>query len=180
MPKKVVKQKVSAKKQEGASLFSENKRTFGIGGDLPGKRDLGRFVKWPKYVRLQRQKAVLMKRLKVPPAIAQFANTLDKSSATELFRIMDKYRPETREAKKDRLTVEAEAIAGGGAATKGPKPVVIKYGINHITALIETKKAKLVIIAHDVEPIEVCALALSRCARLAALHCVLACLCWGS
>lgn len=125
------------------------------GGDLPGKRDLGRFVKWPKYVRLQRQKAVLLKRLKVPPAIAQFANTLDKASATELFRILDKYRPETREDKKARLAAEAESVAAGGAAAKGPKPVVVKYGINHVTALIEKKKAQLVVIAHDVEPIEV-------------------------
>jgi hypothetical protein len=125
------------------------------GGDLPGKRDLGRFVKWPKYVRLQRQKAVLLKRLKVPPAIAQFANTLDKASATELFRLLDKYRPETREDKKARLTTEAESVAAGGAAAKGPKPVVVKYGINHVTALIEKKKAQLVVIAHDVEPIEV-------------------------
>ena len=30
----------------------------------------------------------------------------------------------------------------------------IKYGLNHITTLIEQKKAKLVIIAHDVDPIE--------------------------
>lgn len=35
------------------------------------------------------------------------------------------------------------------------KPVVVKYGINHVTALIEQKKAKLVVIAHDVDPIEV-------------------------
>jgi len=30
----------------------------------------------------------------------------------------------------------------------------VKYGLNHITALIESKKAKLVVIAHDVDPIE--------------------------
>jgi hypothetical protein len=37
----------------------------------------------------------------------------------------------------------------------GPKPVVAKYGLNHVTALVEAKKAKLVVIAHDVTPIEV-------------------------
>lgn len=36
-----------------------------IGGDLPPKRDLTRFVKWPEYVRLQRQKVILNQRLKV-------------------------------------------------------------------------------------------------------------------
>lgn len=31
---------------------------------------------------------------------------------------------------------------------------MIKYGLNHVTALIENKKAQLVLIAHDVDPIE--------------------------
>ena len=30
----------------------------------------------------------------------------------------------------------------------------MKYGLNHITTLIETKQAKMVIIAYDVDPIE--------------------------
>jgi len=34
------------------------------------------------------------------------------------------------------------------------KPVILKYGLNHITSLIEQKEAKLVIIAHDVDPLE--------------------------
>merc|ERR1719458_2061715 len=33
-------------------------------------------------------------------------------------------------------------------------PVNLKYGINHITWLVENKKARLVVIAHDVDPIE--------------------------
>merc|ERR1712204_24166 len=34
------------------------------------------------------------------------------------------------------------------------KPISIKFGINHITKLCEQKKAQLVCIAHDVDPIE--------------------------
>jgi ribosomal protein L7Ae-like RNA K-turn-binding protein len=34
------------------------------------------------------------------------------------------------------------------------KPFFVKYGLNHSVALIEAKKASLVIIAHDVDPIE--------------------------
>ena len=41
-------------------------------------------------------------------------------------------------------------------AELGPKPTVVKFGLNHVTALIEAKKAKLVVIAHDVTPVEVC------------------------
>ena len=106
--KKVV-QKSQPAADKGGSIFHPKKRTFSIGGDIPGKRDLGRFVKWPKYVRLQRQYRVLYKRLKVPPGINQFTQTLDKTNAAELFRMMDKYRPEDKSAKKDRLKAEAEA-----------------------------------------------------------------------
>jgi len=50
------------------------------GQDIQPKRDLSRFVRWPKYIRLQRQKAILMKRLKVPPPINQFTQTLDRQT----------------------------------------------------------------------------------------------------
>merc|ERR1712178_411845 len=51
-------------------------KNFGIGQDIQPKRDLSRFVAWPKYIRLQRQKAILFQRLKVPPPINQFNQTL--------------------------------------------------------------------------------------------------------
>lgn len=51
-----------------------------LGGDIQPKRDLSRFVKWPKYIRLQRQKTILYQRLKVPPSINQFTQTLDKQT----------------------------------------------------------------------------------------------------
>lgn len=37
---------------------------------------------------------------------------------------------------------------------KKEKPIEIKFGLNHVTTLIEERKAKLVVIAHDVDPIE--------------------------
>ncbi len=52
-----------------------------------------------------------------------------------------------------RLKAEAEARAAGKEADK-KKPVVVKYGINHITQLIESGKAQMVVIAHDVDPLE--------------------------
>ena len=61
-------------------LFEKHPRNFGIGQDIQPKRDLSRFVKWPKYVRLQRQKAVLQTRLKIPPAVNQFYSTLDRQA----------------------------------------------------------------------------------------------------
>lgn len=48
------------------------------GGHIQPKRDLTRFVKWPRYVRIQRQRRILYQRLKVPPTINQFTYTLEK------------------------------------------------------------------------------------------------------
>lgn len=126
----------------------------GIGGSLPPRRDLHRFVRWPVYVRIQRQRRVLTQRLKVPPAINRFTKTLDKSTATALFKLLLKYRPEDKAAKKQRLLAEAEARVKGVEVEK-KRPVVVKYGINHITQLVEANKAQLVVIAHDVDPLEI-------------------------
>lgn len=52
----------------------------GLGGVPLPKRDLHRFVKWPQYVRLQRQKRVLSMRLKVPPIINQVGRSVDWSA----------------------------------------------------------------------------------------------------
>merc|ERR1719326_1723675 len=138
-------------------------RTFSIGGDiLSQKRDLSRFVRWPKYVRLQRAKMTLLKRIKIPPAINQFAQTFDKRQASQLFRLLNNMKPETRAEKKERLA----------AAAKDKKPVSVKMGINHVTTLIEEKKAKLVVIAHDVDPIEIIVWLPSLCKARGLPYCI--------
>ncbi len=148
---------VPTKKAEAKEvpLFAKNPKNFGIGQDIQPKRDVGRFVKWPKYVRLQRQKRVLYQRLKVPPSIHQFTQTLDKGTAQSLFKILHKFRPEDKAQKKARLGAAAAAKAASDKVEAGPKPISVKFGLNHVTSLIEQKKAQLVVIAHDVEPIEV-------------------------
>lgn len=74
----------------------------------------------------------------------------------ELFKLLAKYKPETLKEKKERLAKAAEQKAKSGETSQGSKPYFVKSGLNHITHLIEQKKAQLVIIAHDVDPIEVC------------------------
>ena len=64
--------------------------------------------------------------------------------------LLSKYRPESKEEKKARRT----AAAAAESAPDSKKPKVIKFGLNHVTTLIEERKAKLVVIAHDVDPIE--------------------------
>lgn len=116
-----------------------------------------RYVKWPKYVRIQRQRRVLYERIKIPPSINQFSHTADKNQAAELFKLLLRYRPETRVAKKERLTAAAKQLEESKEAPSSKPRPVVKFGLNHITTLVEQKKAKLVVIAHDVDPIEVSA-----------------------
>merc|ERR1712226_1528976 len=107
----LIKKKKEVKEQN--PLFEKRPKNFGIGQDIQPKRDLTRFVRWPKYIRLQRQKTVLQRRLKVPPAINQFKSTLDKQTAQNLFRLATKYRPESKLAKKERMRKRAEERAAG-------------------------------------------------------------------
>merc|ERR1712031_51844 len=119
MVKKV--SKGAAKKEEFPKNAVEKKgRVFSIGGDvLPPKRDLTRFVKWPKYVRLQRAKMTLLKRIKVPPGINQFSNTFDKRQASQLFRLLNNLKPETKAAKKERIKeLAASAVKGDNKSSK--------------------------------------------------------------
>ena len=95
-----------------------------------------------------------MQRLKVPPAINQFSKTLDKNQAAELFKLLVKYQPETKSAKAARIEATAAAVAAKENVAQKPPSPSLKYGLKHVTSLIEKKKAKLVIIAHDVDPIE--------------------------
>lgn len=112
-------------------------------------------VRWPEYVRLQRQRKILNLRLKVPPAIAQFQNVLDRNTAAQTLKLLNKYRPESKTEKKERLLKEATAIKEGKKKEDvSKKPYAVKYGLNHVVGLIENKKASLVLIPNDVDPIE--------------------------
>ena len=78
---------------------------------------------------------------------------------------MDKYRPESRQEKKARLRERAEQRAKGRADEPGKKKAVVRSGISSVTSLVEQKKATLVVIAHDVDPIEV-----SLCSKCSSLY----------
>ncbi|KAI3862335.1 hypothetical protein MKW92_039837, partial [Papaver armeniacum] len=106
--------------------FEKRPKQFGIGGALPPKNDLHRF-----------------QRLKVLPDLNRFTKTLDKNLVLH----------QDKAAKKERLLKRAQAESEGKIA-EAKKPIVVKYGLNHITYLIERNKAQMVIISHDVDPIE--------------------------
>merc|ERR1739846_8496 len=153
-------------------LFVARPRSFEIGQHIQPKRDLSRFVKWPKYIRLQRQKTVLQTRLKIPPPINQFHTCLEKQTATQLFKLMDNYRPETKQERKERLKARAEARAAGGEDKPTKKKAVVHHGANSVVTLVEKKKAQLVVIANDVDPIELVLFLPALCRKMGVPYCI--------
>jgi ribosomal protein L7Ae-like RNA K-turn-binding protein len=106
-------------------------------------------------------------RLKVPPSIAQFQHVLDRNTAAQSFKLLQKYRPETKQEKKERLTKEATAISEGKKKEDvSKKPYTVKFGLNHVVGLIENKKTALVLIAHDVDPIELVVFLPALCKKM--------------
>lgn len=179
-PKKKVGKKVAAAplavkkvepKKQTNPLFERRPRTFGIGQDIQPARDLSRFVKWPKYIRIQRQRAVLQKRLKVPPPINQFTQTLDKQTAMQLFKILEKYQPDSAIAKRLKLKLRAEQKIAK-EEVPAEKVNVLRGGTNTVTTLVEQKKAQLVVIAHDVDPIEIVLFLPALCRKMGVPYCI--------
>ncbi|KAJ6314900.1 hypothetical protein OIU78_018394 [Salix suchowensis] len=110
-------------------------------------------------------------RLKVPPTLNQFTKTLDKNLASNLFKMLLKCRPEDEAAKKERLLRKAQAETEG-KTVEAKKPIAVKYGLNHVTYLIEQKKAQLVVIAHDVDPIELVVWLPALCRKMEIPYCI--------
>jgi len=169
--KKQARQKaLLAKKND--PLILARPRNFGIGHSVQPKRDLTRFVRWPRYIRLQRQRAVLYKRLRIPPTINQFKSfTLDRQSAIQLFRLLDKYRPEDKKAKRDRLRQLAKEKLKS-EKTPAKRPPVVQFGVNKVTTLVEQKRAQLVVIAADVDPIEIVIHLPTLCRKMGIPYCI--------
>ena len=57
-------------------------------------------------------------------------------AATNLFKMLLKYRPEDKTQKRERLLKRAQEEAEG-KTLDAKKPIVVKYGLNHVTYLIE-------------------------------------------
>ncbi|KAE8871956.1 hypothetical protein PTNB73_03415 [Pyrenophora teres f. teres] len=148
--------KSTAAKKQKNPLIEKRPRNYGIGQDIQPQRNVGRMVRWPAVLRpSSTPEEDPQHAIEGPPAIAQFQHVADRNLATQAFKILNKYRPETKAEKKERLTKEATAVAEGKKKEDvSKKPYVAKYGLNHVVGLIENKKAALVLIANDVDPIE--------------------------
>ncbi|ELR45372.1 hypothetical protein M91_06944 [Bos mutus] len=144
--KKVALAPAVVKKQEAKKVvnpfFEKRPKNFGIGQVIQLKRVLTCFVKWPRYIQLQQQRAILYKRLKVPPAVNQLTQALDRQTATQLLKLTHKYSPETKQETKQRLLAQEEKKTASKLRTK--RPPVLRAGVNTVTTLVENKNAQLV------------------------------------
>jgi len=149
-------------KAQYAHLFQNKQKDTGIGRSVPFKRDLTRFVKWPKYVQLQRQRRILFKRMSVPPMVNQFTKVANKPFAHKVVTFLKNYAPETKAQKKERQEKEADK-----STTPTPKARSgLVYGINEVVSSIEKKQAQLVVIPHDADPIELVLYIPTLCKKL--------------
>ncbi|KAK9882663.1 hypothetical protein WA026_022530 [Henosepilachna vigintioctopunctata] len=155
-PKKKVGRKVAAapvavkkkeQKQQVDPLFEKRPRNIGIVQDIQPLHDLSRF-----------------------------SNGLNKQTATQLLRLLEKYRPETELQKKNRLKARAKAKDAKGTKRETsipPKANAIEAGTNTVTKLIEQKKAQLFDIAHDVNPIELVLSLTALCRKMCVTYCII-------
>merc|ERR1711994_949403 len=91
---------------------------------------------------------------------------------TNLFKLFDKYSPDNNQENAKRLRTQAEAQAKGSKAEKTKRPNVVRHGVNTVTTLVEQKRAKLVAIASDVEPIEVVLFLPALCRKMGVPYCI--------
>merc|ERR1739847_40880 len=87
-------------------------------------------------------------------------------------KLLDKYRPETKQAKKERLRERAAARAEGKEDAPTKRTPVVRHGVNTVTTLIEKKKAQLVVIANDVDPIELVMFLPALCRKMGVPYCI--------
>merc|ERR1711864_3990 len=73
---------------------------------------------------------------------------------------------------KERLKERAEARAAGKGDSPTKRAAVVRHGVNTVTTLVEKKKAKLVVIANDVDPIELVLFLPALCRKMGVPYCI--------
>lgn len=157
-------------------LYQKREKNYRIGGNLHKNKNLYRYVRWPEYILFQRKRRELIRRLKVPPILNPFYDVLPRNYSYSLFRLLSKYRPESRSSKNERL----KSISNKSKAEidtlnlqdENKKPIYLKFGLKHVTQLVEKNLAKLVVIACDVDPIELVLWLPSLCDSFSIPYCV--------
>lgn len=171
-PKQKKEKKVVAFKKQHASLFVSRPKHYGMGQDYKPVKDLRRFVRWPTYIKRQRQKAILKQRLKVPPAVNQFKAVLDRMTRKRLLQMIRQYRPYPKYIRRNMIKLLAAKKLKDPKQPPPAKKLKVAVGIHKVTPLIEQKKASLVVIACDVDPLELVVWVPGLCRKLNVPFCI--------
>jgi len=88
-----------------------------------------------------------------------------------------KKAPAKPEDKKALVKTAAKAKAAAKKTKKEvphkfKRKVVVKCGVNHVTSLVESKRAKLVLIANDVDPVELVVWLPALCRKMNVPYCI--------
>ena len=94
--------------------------------------------------------------------------------AADIFRLLSKYTPETAAEKKARLVEKAKAEAEGKPFEEKRAAFCVRYGLDNVTKLVEKKKAKLVLIANDVDPLELVMWLPALCHKMGVAYAIVA------
>nr|UXY87454.1 60S ribosomal protein L7A [Cryptomonas sp.] len=137
--------------------FESRRKCFRTGLDIQPKKDLTRFVKWPLYIQIQRERKILRERLKIPPMINQFASCLDRNMTKQLLLTLLEYK---NTSPHDDFSPERTYV-------------YMKHGINTVTNLVQKKKALFVVIANDVNPIELVVWLPTLCQKMDIPYCII-------
>jgi len=148
------------------SEYVKRNKVTSSNGRFSFKKDLVRFIKWPKYIRIQRQRRIFCQKLKIPPAIYQFSKTLDKNMTNQLFHLLSNYK--LNATKKDGKSLKKSL------EIKKPKNTIsIRHGIDTVSKLIKNKKSLFVLIANDVNPIECVVWMPTLCTKMGIPYCII-------
>ena len=99
---------------------------------------------------------------------------LSNELAADIFRLLSKYAPETAAEKKARLVEKAKAEAEGKPFEEKRAAFCVRYGLDNVTKLVEKKKAKLVLIANDVDPLELVMWLPALCHKMGVAYAIVA------
>jgi large subunit ribosomal protein L7Ae len=151
--------------------FQTDPKIFGIHRKGYQNRKLSRFIKWPKYIRIQKQRCILSKKLKIPTMISQFTKILNFNLTRKVFEILSKYK--TKDKNHNETEKNIEQIEKNRRENNNKKVFFLKHGINTVTNLVRKKKALFVLIANDVSPVEMVIWLPSLCKKLNIPFCII-------
>merc|ERR1712098_659616 len=91
----------------------------------------------------------------------------------EVLGLLHKYRPESKVGKRLRLKKQGEAQVADKDAALTKRPIMLTQGIQRVVTAVTQKKAKLVVMAHDVDPIEIVLYLPALCRKMGVPYCIL-------